>query len=38
MLRPIFNLRVQPEPTRPARDVIIAARRRAARETLRTWA
>ena len=37
MLRPIFNLRAQPEPTRPARDIIIAARRRAARETLRTW-
>ena len=37
MLRHIFNLRAQPEPTRPARDVIVAARRRATRETLRTW-
>jgi hypothetical protein len=37
MLRPTFNLRAQPEPTRPARDVIIAARRRATRDTLRTW-
>ena len=37
MLRQIFNLRAQPEPTRPARYVIVAARRRANRETLRTW-
>jgi hypothetical protein len=37
MLRHIFNLRAQPEPTRPARDVIVAVRRRATRETLRTW-
>jgi len=35
MLRPIFNLRAQPEPTRPARDVIIAARRRTRRDLLR---
>ena len=37
MLRPIFNLRAQPEPTRPARDVIIAARRRATRDSIREW-
>ena len=37
MLRHILNLRAQPEPIRPARDVIIEVRRRARRETLRTW-
>lgn len=37
MPRHIFNLRAQPEPTRPARDVIIAVRRRATRDTSRTW-
>jgi hypothetical protein len=37
MLRHILNLRVQPEPTRPARDIIIDARRQARRETPRTW-
>jgi hypothetical protein len=37
MLRPFLNLRIQPEPTRPARDVIIDARRRARRELVRTW-
>jgi hypothetical protein len=35
MLRRLLNLRTHPEPTRPARDVIIAARRRARRELLR---
>ena len=35
MLRHILNLRTHPEPTRPARDVIIEARRRARRELLR---
>jgi hypothetical protein len=37
MLRPFLNLRTQPEPTRPARDVIIEVRRRARRELRRTW-
>jgi len=35
MLRHILNLRTHSEPTRPARDVIIEARRRARRELLR---
>jgi hypothetical protein len=35
MLRRILNLRTHPEPTRPARDVIIDARRRARRELRR---
>jgi hypothetical protein len=37
MLRHILTLRPRPEPTRPARDVIIDARRRTRRELLRTW-
>jgi hypothetical protein len=37
MLRHLLNLRTQPEPTRPARDVIIEARRRTRRDLLRTW-
>jgi hypothetical protein len=35
MLRHILTLRPHPEPTRPARDVIIEARRRARRDVLR---
>jgi hypothetical protein len=35
MVRRILALRPQPEPTRPARDVIIEARRRARRDVLR---
>jgi hypothetical protein len=38
MLRHILTLRTQPEPPRPARDVIIDARRRTRRELRRTWA
>ena len=38
MPRRIFNLRAQPEPTRPAREVIVAVRRRATREGSRPWA
>jgi hypothetical protein len=37
MLRHILTLRPGPEPTRPARDVIIDARRRTRRELRRTW-
>jgi hypothetical protein len=37
MLRPTFNLRAQPTPTRPARDVIIQARRRATLDSQRPW-
>lgn len=37
MLRHLLNLRIQPDPPRPARDVIIEARRRARRELRRTW-
>jgi hypothetical protein len=37
MPRHIFNLRAQPEPTRPARDVIIAVRRRTTRDSMRPW-
>jgi hypothetical protein len=35
MLRHILNLRAHPEPTRPARDVIIDVRRHARRDLLR---
>jgi hypothetical protein len=37
MLRHILNLRTQPEPIRPARDVIIEVRRRARRDVVRRW-
>lgn len=37
MLRHILTLRPHPEPTRPARDVIIEARRRARRDLRRSW-
>jgi hypothetical protein len=37
MLRHILNLRTHPDPTRPARDVIIEGRRRARRDVLRRW-
>lgn len=37
MLRPTFNLRAQPTPTRPARDVIIQARRRTTFDSQRPW-
>jgi hypothetical protein len=35
MLRHILTLRTHPEPTRPARDVVIEVRRRTRRELLR---